>query len=71
MANQRPHNQTLTLTTPPQAAQSHCTPPVGTLTIQVEQCRSPNGLQTERRFNGILGAPYIRVVKGNACFCRK
>lgn len=59
MANQRPHNKTLTLTTSPQTAKSYCTTPVGTLTAvnQVKQCRSRSGLQTERHFNGILGAP--------------
>jgi len=50
MANQRPNNKTLTLTTPPQAARSYCTTPVGKLTAgnQVEQYQSLNGPQTER-----------------------
>lgn len=63
MANQRPHNKTLTLTTSPQAAKSYCTTPVGTLTAvnHVKQCRSRSGLQTERRFNGILGALHIKA----------
>lgn len=63
MAYQRPHNKTLTLTTPPQAAESYCTTPVGTLTAvnQVEQCRSLSGLQTERCFNGIQGALHIKA----------
>lgn len=58
MANQRPHNKTLTLTTSAQAAKSCCTATVGTLTAenQVRQCWSLSGLQTEHHFNGILGA---------------
>lgn len=62
MANQRPCNKTLTLTTPPHAAKSYCASPVGTLTAvnQVERYQSPTGLQTEHRFNGILGALHIK-----------
>lgn len=63
MANQRPHSKTLTLTTSLQAAKSDCTTTVGTLTAvnQVKQCWSRSGLQTERCFNGILGALHIKA----------
>lgn len=63
MANQRPDNKTLTLTTSLQAAKSPSTTSVGALTAvnQVKQGWSPSGLQTERHFNGILGAPHTKA----------
>lgn len=63
MANQRPHNKTLTLTTSLQAAKSYCTTTVGSLTAvnQVKQCWSLSGLQTECHFNGILGALHMKA----------
>lgn len=63
MANQRPDNKTLTLTTSQQAAKSSSATTVGALTAanQAKQGWSPSGLQTERHFNGLLGAPHTKA----------